>query len=478
AHSYVDTVISDATCTQNGSMLRLCSVCGYSCEEEIVTKGHNYVTDDGAYDDPDKFADPTCTDYGWVMKTCSKCGKHEKIYGDTLAPHELVYHKEKVPTATERGNRNYHECTVCGKYFTSKDCHEELTAEEVFYSLPQVIEVDNFGDLLAIAKDMESGSTSYDYYQVSVVVYELSGNRVTVWDDYSDEDLLFAFTAPSNVDASAIDEGDEIVIKGKLYVYKDGTDILMDLVDVEIVSVAQQANSYTLFVESNLDESDGYVGILYDDANYYYANVKYFNALKPAEFDTLTVTYSKYNPNAKIKLLKVLVNGKAATATGGKLTVTVTGDVHVQLIFDYSVYSDLPISSVTVDKFDTMNGNSHEIDEYVSYEYVGGTNEQGRIHQNSHLRFYVNNANVVGIVITYVDYNLDGEKTVLQNTVSVGKSKDNVTAVTQSINGNLKVILSFDASAGYTYVDYFANVCQARIAEITVQYATNNTFEA
>ena len=93
------------------------------------------------------------------------------------------------------------------------------------------------------------------------------------------------------------------------------------------------------------------------------------------------------------------------------------------------------------------------------------------------MTFEVNNANVVGIVITYENYNLDGgDKTVIDNTFFAGIDSEHKIKQDHTVNDKNKYVLYFAANDKISYLEYFADACQARITEITVLYSTNNTF--
>ena len=82
------------------------------------------------------------------MEICTRCGVTEKKYGDILEPHQLVYYPAKEMTETERGNIAYHQCSVCEKYFATKNCEIELSEDEVFIYPPKVIDVESVEKLL------------------------------------------------------------------------------------------------------------------------------------------------------------------------------------------------------------------------------------------------------------------------------------------------------------------------------------------
>ena len=130
-------------------------------------------------------------------------------------------------------------------------------------------------------------------------------------------------------------------------------------------------------------------------------------------------------------------------------------------------------------KIDTVNNNGADIDvdEYVSYTYLnGGYNDFGRLYQNSHLTFSVENANITGLNITYDADWLKGNPDVLNNTVNAIRANGVKVEVEQgSANGNSQIKITVSADEAFKAIEYFANQKQARVTEITVLYDTNNT---
>lgn len=463
-HKFITDVSSSvSTCVIAGSVVTMCD-CGVTHTETLPLLNHNYITD------TDSYVDATCLQYGHHTETCTMCRDVRNITDEHLGygNHRLTYYPAKDMTATEDGNRNYWQCSVCRKYFSSKDCHEELTEDEVFYRVPKTVEIAKIDDLASIAAKMESEAVSNDFYKLTAIIDSVYLRNITLIDEQSDAELYLELS--NDVDISAFTEGSNVTVKGRLYVFKLDGEMLLYLQDVEVLSVESAQGEYNLYVETNLDYSDGYIYIEYGD-DYYEVNTRYYNVIMPEVEDRLTLTF--YRNNSNLCLVRVIVNGQAHTVQNGLLTITVTGDTHIVLQFS----TKSPIASVTLNSIDTSNNNEHVVDAYVSYKYQGGTNDQGRLHQNSKLTFNVNNANIVGINITYdADWLSDNPQQVNNKIVAVTSGGGEVTVAQGEASSRSKVVLSFDMSAGYVTLEYFANVKQARIVEITILYQSNNTF--
>jgi len=125
AHSYTDTVTTEATCTKAGERLRTCD-CGYTYTEEIAATGHDpvyggtaeahykcntcgVVTNSSHDWEETGYVAPTCTTSGSRTSSCH-CGYE---YTETIEAtgHNYVTQKE-APTEDANG-RQYEYCTYC-----------------------------------------------------------------------------------------------------------------------------------------------------------------------------------------------------------------------------------------------------------------------------------------------------------------------------------------------------------------------------
>lgn len=465
-----EIIVNAGSCEEDRIVKHTCVYCKYTYTETTAAKGHNFVTEDPNNSDNSKFKDTTCTELGWHMEICTVCSKSVKVDAEQLLPHQLQYHKPKQPTLNQQGNIAYYACSMCGQYFSGTDKNQKLDESEVFYYYPQTITVDGFDNLYQYAATMENDTVSRDYYQLNAKVVEIktSSSQIVVI-NVDGKGERFTIDVPNNVSIWSFKVDMILTLKFKLYVVIVDEIPLFDLEEIDIVSIVDDTNKFDLFVESNLEAADGEIVICYDGEEYaFFENVKNFNVLEMGR--NIAIKYKRWSNN--VELLKVLVNGKAVTANDGALELSVSGNMHIKLIFSYRKNT-----SVSLDYIDTSNRNELiVVDEYVSYEYVGNYNNDGHILDNSHLKFYLNNANIVGIVITYDEFSLGLTANVCDNSLYVGTDDNHKYLQEQSLNSNNKVILEFDAELGYLYVDYFADTCQARIVEITILYATNNTF--
>ncbi len=134
-HSYNEGVIEkEATCTEEGVLLKTCTVCGHEQRETIEmlphTTGDSYEFDDYQH---------------W--KVCQVCGQEVGkedhsfegdsdvclVCGETIQRHhhQLVFVEEKAPTCAEEGLKEHYYCDDCKKYFTDSEGNEEVSYSDL-----------------------------------------------------------------------------------------------------------------------------------------------------------------------------------------------------------------------------------------------------------------------------------------------------------------------------------------------------------
>ena len=106
----VEEVVSNVTCTEDGTVRHFCTTCDYSWEETLESTGHNYS-------DGEIAVEPTCTEEGIKKYTCSVCGETKE---EAIPPqHAFEETVMKEATCRESGTREL-ICSVCG-YETSEE---------------------------------------------------------------------------------------------------------------------------------------------------------------------------------------------------------------------------------------------------------------------------------------------------------------------------------------------------------------------
>ena len=459
-HNLVNTDGKSATCTSDGFSQQTCTVCNYVQRTVLKQTPHSYVYVENSE------VKSTCTVRGYYYNECSACGDRVKVDAE-LAPHTLDYFEAKERTETEDGWRNHWQCRVCGKYFSSKDCHEELTEEQVFDRNPKTIVAESLAQLIEFAQNFVN-APSKDYYQVQAVVYSadiVDGSLLLTDSDGSC--AIFAYADPSElVDLS---DGDVVTVKGFLQRESDQEAALYqtkvvsvqssdpDLVSLRVFTTVKAGNP-TLYAVSETAE---YFSILNFGNE---VQTLFVNKLSIGE--ELTFTFTDYGKNGvKSVIAYAVVNDKPVVFQNGVCTITVEGDVVAEFVF-----AQYAAQTVKLDQIDTAQNGVIQHSPYLSYQYVGTANNYvNRLYAGSHLRFTLTGAYITRVEIEFEDYNSDKLK---QNTVGVGTDELHK-AQTDNGYGNLKAVLTFDKANRYGFFEYNA-ISQTRVLSITIQYETYN----
>ncbi len=103
-HSMAQTVLKNATCTDNGVVKNYCESCDYSYEETIESLGHDY--DDGIV-----VVEKTCTTDGKKEYICKRCNDKK----DEVIPASHDFKEEIVSEATCLSvGKKVKTCSICG----------------------------------------------------------------------------------------------------------------------------------------------------------------------------------------------------------------------------------------------------------------------------------------------------------------------------------------------------------------------------
>ncbi len=103
--------ISEATCSAEGQLMRVCSVCGNKETKEIETIEHTY----GEWN---VVAEPTCVDVGSKERGCSVCSAIDASEIEVVAHTYGDWETVDAATCTAKGSRS-RTCSVC-KYVATE----------------------------------------------------------------------------------------------------------------------------------------------------------------------------------------------------------------------------------------------------------------------------------------------------------------------------------------------------------------------
>ena len=123
----------EATCEQDGSKVRYCSICKIDEVESVPALKHDIISHEGQ--------DATCTEPGYkAYETCSRC--NYTTYEELPAlKHDIISHEGQDATCTEPGYKAYETCSRCnyttyeeipslGHKYSKVDIIKEPTCEE------------------------------------------------------------------------------------------------------------------------------------------------------------------------------------------------------------------------------------------------------------------------------------------------------------------------------------------------------------
>ena len=106
-HIYGEWIIdTQATCQQEGSKHRLCTVCNHRDVDSIPKTDHDYTVE---------VVPPTCTEKGYTLYTCKTCGtSHKDNYTDATGHSYGEWIIDTEATCQQEGSKN-RVCSKCGK---------------------------------------------------------------------------------------------------------------------------------------------------------------------------------------------------------------------------------------------------------------------------------------------------------------------------------------------------------------------------
>ncbi|MDE6726003.1 MAG: hypothetical protein K2J79_10415, partial [Ruminiclostridium sp.] len=129
-HSYDEGIAEkEASCTEEGVLLKTCTVCGHELREVIEMLYHN-VGDSYEFDQYQHWQIcPDCEqEIGREDHSFEEGSDVCLVCGETIEQplHKLVFVEEKAPTCTEEGVKEHYYCAECDKYFADSNGNEEI----------------------------------------------------------------------------------------------------------------------------------------------------------------------------------------------------------------------------------------------------------------------------------------------------------------------------------------------------------------
>ena len=164
-HTFGDWEITeDATCTEKGSKIRVCSVCEYEEVEEIPALGHDIADDDWFVD-----YNATCVDDGRMAAYCARCGEFVYKTIPATGNHDFSDWKTTKPaTCTATGTKT-RTCSVCGKVET------QTIAKTVHKYVNTVVKPTYTAQGYTLHKCSVCGASYKDNYTAKLTIANMSG---------------------------------------------------------------------------------------------------------------------------------------------------------------------------------------------------------------------------------------------------------------------------------------------------------------
>lgn len=178
-NNFRQTLVKEATCTEEGAYKYTCIYCGYEKTETISPRGHEYVNPtcikkatciEGfvyqetcsqcgdvktyQYEDTDPYnhdyemvhVEPTCTEWGKYVYTCKDCGHVDTISSGEQPKHDY----NTVVTDPTRNSRGY-------TTYTCKNCDDTYKGDYTYLAF-QVTEEQAYADIMALQEQYPEGT--------------------------------------------------------------------------------------------------------------------------------------------------------------------------------------------------------------------------------------------------------------------------------------------------------------------------------
>ena len=164
-HTFGDWEITeDATCTEKGSKIRVCSVCEYEEVEEIPALGHDITDDDWFVD-----YNATCVDDGRMAAYCARCGEFVYKAIPATGKHNFSDWKTTKPaTCTATGTKT-RTCPDCGKVET------QTIAKTAHKYVNTVVKPTYTAQGYTLHKCSVCGASYKDNYTAKLTIANMSG---------------------------------------------------------------------------------------------------------------------------------------------------------------------------------------------------------------------------------------------------------------------------------------------------------------
>lgn len=127
-HNWVEEVIKEATCQEEGEMKLTCSGCGKEKIVKTAKLDHNYEV---VSENPG-----SCVEHPSVTYKCTMCGEEKVVEEDTYADHTYILSNDSKEATCEEPGHLIYVCSVCGDTYEENpealghDWEEKYTVDQ------------------------------------------------------------------------------------------------------------------------------------------------------------------------------------------------------------------------------------------------------------------------------------------------------------------------------------------------------------
>lgn len=301
-HNYSEQIISNPTCTEEGTKTLSCSVCGDVHDEAIPALGHNYI--DSVY------VEPTCTMRGVMDHTCSVCGDCSFSVIQPLG-HTLRSIPRIRATCTSTGLTEGSYCTVCGATIQPQEVIP-MTPHVFFYTYDAA--TDSYS---AFCDYCENTYTEFDNDTEALIAAESWYNSLNAG-DYTPESYGALY------DVAALHSG---------LTAEDTLQYPQFAIDEEITEILTRITELQPYLNVNLEAENGTV--TYTDGDTVYGEGE--NSIVFGTDVTFTAV-----PDEGYKFIAWYdVNTKRYLSTSSEFTYKITSNLNLQAVITDASYSTL-----------------------------------------------------------------------------------------------------------------------------------------
>ena len=328
-HNFIDeTVVTAATCTEDGIVRKNCSVCNKAIDEAIPALGHNYVDE--------VYVEATCTKRGVMDRHCTICGDSSF----SVIPAKGHYPLRIPPLKATCTSTGLTEGSVC------RDCGETLVQRQVVPMTPHDL---NY-----------TYDSSTDSYTAECDICE----SVFTEFDNDTEALVEAESLFNSIDAEDYTAESYNALKDAAELHKDlkKSDTLaypQFVIDEEITDILTKYSELEPYLVVELEGENA-------EASYTYNEETISEGTNNVVFGT-DVTFSAVPDSGYTFIAWYDVNTKRYLSTESEFTYKITSNLNIQAIVKPTSYITLTFHG---EGGQVISSISHSPDEWAAIDEI------------------------------------------------------------------------------------------------------------